>query len=487
MTPNDHLFQLIKSLTPGEKRYFKIFAALHTGDRQTNYEKLFDAFNELPDNNKYDEKEFAKTLKQKKLGKYLSDEKKYLTALIMKAMRHYSAEKKAEGQLADMMQEIHFLIEKGLFDQCEKIAAKAWIIAEERELTDQKIKLLQIKREIDKQDYGTARQTYHNELRKQEETAFAQLKAEREAAYLREQLYGIYITTQMSIRAAEVEKIYTALDKLQQQPDITFNCTHNIISAKCIVHDYKREYKKAIDLLKYMLGRWECNPVRIKEMPNKYVKLVSHLMVFILRVEDYNEIQPIVDKLNSVKTLEKDVLKDIFFLSTTAKLFSYINNSKFDLALQMVDAMKEGLKTYNALLSFIQKRVLNSNICLIYLKNKKYPEVIDAVQQAYTLVGRNKEKQLRLEDIKIFEFIAHYELGNVELLHYMVRNNQRYFKDHQPDNAFIENLWKALKAFIQDSSKPQAAKKQLKEYMQSLDCPPGNIALKQEIVAWLEM
>ena len=113
--------------------------------------------------------------------------------------------------------------------------------------------------------------------------------------------------------------------------------------------------------------------------------------------------------------------------------------------------------------------------------------MIDAVQQAYTLVGRNKEKQLRLEDIKIFEFIAHYELGNVELLHYMVRNNQRYFKDHQPDNAFIENLWKALKAFIQDSSKPQAAKKQLKEYMQSLDCPPGNIALKQEIVAWLEM
>jgi hypothetical protein len=152
----------------------------------------------------------------------------------------------------------------------------------------------------------------------------------------------------------------------------------------------------------------------------------------------------------------------------------------------MVGDIKAGLKTFDGLLSFIQKRVLRSNICLIYLKNKKYADVLDAVQEVYALVGRSKEKQLRLEDIKVFEFIAHYEMGNVELLHYTVRNNQRYFKDHQPDNAFIENLWKALKTFIQDGNKPKVAKQQLKTHVQALDCPPGNIALKQEIVGWLE-
>ena len=94
MTPNDHLFQLIKSLTASEKRYFKLFAAKQAEGRTTNYEKLFDAYNELPDGT-YNEEEFAKTLKAKKLGKYLSDEKKYLTELVMKAMRVYSAEKKS--------------------------------------------------------------------------------------------------------------------------------------------------------------------------------------------------------------------------------------------------------------------------------------------------------------------------------------------------------------------------------------------------------
>ena len=119
MTQNDHLFQLIKSLTASEKRYFKLFAAKQAEGRKTNYEKLFDAYNELPDG-VYNEEAFAQTLKRKKLGKYLSDEKKYLTELVMKAMRHYSAEKKAEGRLADMIQEMNFLIEKGLFDQCSR-------------------------------------------------------------------------------------------------------------------------------------------------------------------------------------------------------------------------------------------------------------------------------------------------------------------------------------------------------------------------------
>ena len=112
-------------------------------------------------------------------------------------------------------------------------------------------------------------------------------------------------------------------------------------------------------------------------------------------------------------------------------------------------------------------------------------DVLDAVQEVYALVGRSKDKQFKLEDIKVFEFIAHYELGNSELLQYTVRNNQRYFKDHQPDNAFIETLWKLFKQFIQSAEKPKKAKQQLKEQIQVLECPAANVALKDEVVAWL--
>ena len=485
MTPNDHLFQLIKALTASEKRYFKLFAARQTEDRKTNYEKLFDAYNELPDDGTYDEELLLQRLKKQKLGKYLSDEKKHLTELIMKAMRLYMAEKKAEGLLSEMIQEINFLIDKGLLLQCEKIVERAWTIAADRELTEQKIKLLQIKRNIDKQDYNATREAYQKDLRAQEKLALQQLAMEREADYLRERLYTIYITGQMTVRAKEVEEIYQALDTLQLQPDLTFNCTNYIITAKCMIHDNRREYAKAIALLEQLLASWELGPARINESADRYVKSLSHLMVFLFRAEEYSKIPLVVQKLSQLKTQEKDVLKDIYFLSITARLFFYINTAKFEEALSMTAEIRDGLKKYDQLLSFIQKRVMRGNICLIYLKNKKYAQVIDAVEDVYTLVGRHKEKQHRLEDIKVYEFIAHYELGNSELLQYTIRNNQRYFKEHQPDNAFIESLWKQLKLFIQSPEKTKKAKLQLKEVVGAMPCPQANVALKDEVLAWL--
>ena len=223
----------------------------------------------------------------------------------------------------------------------------------------------------------------------------------------------------------------------------------------------------------------------MEEMPERYVKLLANFHVFVFRAESYAEIPLLIKRLERIKTSEMEVLKDIFFLTTTCKLFNYIHTSKFNLALQMAPGIKEGLKKYGALLNFVQKRVLKSNLCLIYLKNKKYDEVLDAVQEAYALVGRNKDKQMRMEDIRLFEFIAHYELGNTELLSYNIRNNRRFFKEHQPDNGFIDDVWKLLKQFIENNANPKQARRSLKQQINSLNCPESNIALKEELIAWL--
>ena len=235
----DTLFQLIKSLTPGEKRYFKLYAAKQSETKKTNYEKLFDEFNELPDNETYDEEKFIKKLRRKNLGKYFSDDKNYLTQLLLKAMRSYASEKKADAQLADTIQEMNFLMLKGLTDHCAKICDKAWEIAEERELTEQKVRLLSIRRLIDRSEYKASRLNYQNELRMQEEKALAQLKDERESAYLYEEVHRIYLMYEMEKRAVEISRINEKLDRLYAKPDITFECMNMIIRTKCVILDYR--------------------------------------------------------------------------------------------------------------------------------------------------------------------------------------------------------------------------------------------------------
>jgi hypothetical protein len=486
MPVNDSLFQLIKSLTPGEKRYFKLYAARQSEAQKTNYEKLFDEYNELPDDELYNEEAFIKKLTKKKLGKYFSDDKKHLSQLLLKAMRSYAAEKKVEGLLADMIQEMNFLIEKGLMDHCARICDKAWEIARERELTEQKLRLLHIRRTIDRSEYNHHREQYQKDIHTQEQKALGQLADEREAAYLYEQVYCLYVMHQMQARVADINQINKKLDELYRKADITFDCINMIIRAKCVILDHRLQYKEALALIKHLIAQWEKSPWRMKEMTAMYVKLLGNFMIFTSRTGTYNEIGPLIKKLEAILPLEKEVAKDVFFLLTFCQILNYIKNEQYAESLSIIPNIKKGLKEFDVLLSFVQKRTLSTNICLIYLKNKMYPKVLDEVQEVYALVGRGKEKQHRIEDVRIFEFIAHYEMGNTELLHYTIRNNQRFFKEHQPENNFIDNIWKLLKPFVQSTDKPKAARQKLRSAIEALSCPDTNMALKRELIFWLD-
>ena len=203
--------------------------------------------------------------------------------------------------------------------------------------------MLHIYRLIDKEDYNPKRESHQQEIRKQEEIAMAQLASEREASHLRERLYAIYITHHMARRAEEVGRIYQALDSLQKKENLTFDCIHTIISAKCIILDNDKQFAQAIGLLKYLITEWEKSAWRMEEMPERYVKLLANFHVFVFRAESYAEIPLLIKRLERIKTSEMEVLKDIFF-TTTCKLFNYIHTSKFNLALQMAPGIKRGLK-----------------------------------------------------------------------------------------------------------------------------------------------
>ncbi len=483
----DTLFQLIKSLTPGEKRYFKLYAAKQSETKKTNYEKLFDEFNELPDNETYDEEKFIKKLRRKNLGKYFSDDKNYLTQLLLKAMRSYASEKKADAQLADTIQEMNFLMLKGLTDHCAKICDKAWEIAEERELTEQKVRLLSIRRLIDRSEYKASRLNYQNELRMQEEKALAQLKDERESAYLYEEVHRIYLMYEMEKRAVEISRINEKLDSLYAKPDITFECMNMIIRTKCVILDYRCEYQEALELIKRLIAEWEKNPWRTQEMTMRYVKLLDIQTILSSRLMLTDETAPLIKKLETIKTSEKDVAKDIFYIISHLKVMKYYLKEQYRESLELIPDIQNGLKEYASLLNFWQKRLLCSCICVIYLKNKMYKELLDAIQEVYALSGRDKDKQTRIEDMRVYEFIAHYELGNMELLFYAVRNNQRFFKEREPDNDFLESLWKLLKQFLQSTDKSKVARQKLKSSLALfVTNPDGNEALIRELTLWLD-
>jgi len=129
MAQQDELFQLIRSLTASEKRYFKVNAS-KSGDSKANYLRLFEAMDGMAD---YDEAGFKKKYSKENFTKYLSAEKKHLREQIMRSMRGFRSGNSVDNQIYELLQDETFYRDKGLNELREKCLLKAKEIATEYE------------------------------------------------------------------------------------------------------------------------------------------------------------------------------------------------------------------------------------------------------------------------------------------------------------------------------------------------------------------
>lgn len=124
------LYELVKSLSSSEKRYFRIFATLHTVGDENKYMKLFELIDQCDD---YNEEAILKGLNEKG-GVTFSKLKRYLYDLILKAMRNYNTDKNGTHQLTSAIDDMSILFNKGLYKQALKALEKAQKVATEFDL-----------------------------------------------------------------------------------------------------------------------------------------------------------------------------------------------------------------------------------------------------------------------------------------------------------------------------------------------------------------
>ena len=124
MKPSTELFQLIKSLTKSEKRYFKLSSTLQSGEK--NYIKLFEA---IENQFIYDEEAIKFLFKKETFIKHLPSEKNHLYNLILKSLRNFYTDNSADAILQELLRNIELLYNKALYKECIKNINKAKSIA----------------------------------------------------------------------------------------------------------------------------------------------------------------------------------------------------------------------------------------------------------------------------------------------------------------------------------------------------------------------
>src|SRR5688572_27032810 len=113
----DEVFELVKALTPNEKRYFKIFAKQYGEDTTPKYVDLFEAMDRLET---FDLEKLGELIVDKRILKFLNQEKKYLKEKLLDALRIFKGAKSVDSLLHRLLEDQAILYEKGLFSQSQR-------------------------------------------------------------------------------------------------------------------------------------------------------------------------------------------------------------------------------------------------------------------------------------------------------------------------------------------------------------------------------
>ncbi len=122
MKTSDDLFQLIKAMTKGEIRFFKLLSRKYNTKTKNSSLQLFEVISKMET---YDEEALKLEFAGEKWVKYLAVEKHTLYKLLLNALSNYQTYLyRNDPREIDLLQQIQMLQSKSLHAQCSKIVNK---------------------------------------------------------------------------------------------------------------------------------------------------------------------------------------------------------------------------------------------------------------------------------------------------------------------------------------------------------------------------
>jgi hypothetical protein len=118
MTPSNDLHELIHSLTKMEKRYFKLYVSRSPGAKQPLALKVFDA---IAKQKIYDEKALLKTFKNESFASNFPAYKNHIYNTVLRALAHFRESATATDSIDLQLRQVRILMENNLYKQAFKL------------------------------------------------------------------------------------------------------------------------------------------------------------------------------------------------------------------------------------------------------------------------------------------------------------------------------------------------------------------------------
>ena len=435
MKTTDDLFRLIKSLEQAEKRYFKVFTTMHIkGGDANNYSRLFDA---IDSQETYDEEKIRKQFEGEKFLNQLHVAKNYLYNNILKSLRIYHSEKSKLNELMDLLRDVQILYDKSLYKQCRKLLDKAKKIAVKYEKPAQILAILDWEKTLARTNaYAEIGEmellNYYNDYKR----TIEEINNINEYWKLATELF-LLRKKKGEIRNKEDLKKFNQIIKNPLLKDeskaITFlskTFYYNTLGLYYLTNkDYHNLNKYCLKLVSHL----ESNPDLFKE--DNYVSALYNLLLVQIELKNFEGALGTISKLRSINSESVTMQARIFVTSYDTELNLYLRTGEFEKGLALVTTIEEGLEKYKGKINSESELLFQYNIAYLFFGLGKLDDSLKWVN----LIINNKDLTIR-DDIQCFarilNIIVHFELGNYDLIEYIVKSTRRYLSSKNTLNRF---------------------------------------------------
>jgi len=453
------LFELIKTLSKTEKRYFKKYSGMHSSKKHHSHASLlFDAFEKTAE---YNSAKFKEQNSSKPFYKNLASEKQHLMKIILQSLNEYHRNNSKKTNIQFHLNTFELLFQKRQYKIAEKHLVKALQLSRDSENT---IYIIEIYQSFGKlyQHSGNLEKMKNmlDEVKHEEKELLTDIEKEFKLKMIE---YKSYYTSRILgyPRTKKARSRYEELLQLSLSVARKNSSFKEKLSLLTIKNFYYDSLPNKIPLMQ-VREEW----IKLAETTEKYPE--DNNMQYLVSL---NNLANSYDELGMEEALEKTLEKIIkhppknldeevrtFIYYYNLKLVRYINTGHFSECLAHFPQVEKGLHKFGRWFHPEYKLSFRYLFSYGYFGAEKYQQALKWTNEII-INYPNETLEEYYNFARIFILLIYFELNYDGLLSSELRSAKRYFNKHEK----LFSLEKIILDFMKTALKPEGIKATKKE------------------------
>ncbi|HIO71879.1 MAG TPA: hypothetical protein EYN38_02100 [Flavobacteriales bacterium] len=453
---NDIVFDLIKSMTQAEKRYFKRHATLHSEKKENKYVRLFDLM--------AGQNEFIRSALEKSMDlPNFAQEKRHLYTRLLASLSAFRRGASVDERIGTMLNNHRILRQKGARSYAAKELKRAKKLAEDTERYHDLIKISQMETSMYRDETNLKLLEDHLGERAQLlhlSTASMQLDIEFEIEYLN------MVKWNKEIEVVRTPEEAAALDKIIEKP--IFYLKEESLSSKSkiykhyimgLFHFFKNDFTNSGIEFEKQLAIFTKFPHNREMNPTLFLRSLGNQCLLSSKRKRHLQFNEDMETIKLYEPPTSEGIRYRHYLIHMLEIMTLVDQNDFSGAVNLIESKQEHLQLHSEAnnMWYIEWMYVCFNTASAYIGIGDYQQALRYLNE-FLNTADPRLKQDTYCIARVINLLLHFELDNRDLLEHQLESTKRYLKSRKRlfkfERAVLQFIRKSLNETTAGNSGP---------------------------------